>query len=103
MPAPTPTVSTSGVPESPSRKVSRPRRSRSMRRSTTEIQTTLLPDPQYQRETVESTQAKLDQDYNFLYNLVKVREEQQGKCSLMLMEFELRLKCNMIYIVKLDI
>uniref|UniRef100_A0A4W6DIZ9 Spectrin beta, non-erythrocytic 5 n=1 Tax=Lates calcarifer TaxID=8187 RepID=A0A4W6DIZ9_LATCA len=70
--APPPT-STSGVPESSSRKLSCPRRSRSMRRSTTEIQTTGLPDPQYQRDTVESTQTGLDQDYNSLYNLVKTR------------------------------
>lgn len=79
--APPPT-STSGVPESSSRKLSCPRRSRSMRRSTTEIQTTGLPDPQYQRDTVESTQTGLDQDYNSLYNLVKVREGQHGRCSL---------------------
>ncbi|XP_020497621.2 spectrin beta chain, non-erythrocytic 5 [Labrus bergylta] len=70
-PPPTPAASTNGVPESSSRKLSCPRRRRSMRRSTTEIQTTWLLDPQYQRETVESTQASLDQDYNFLYNLVK--------------------------------
>lgn len=49
-----------------------------MRRSTTEIQTPLLPDPQYQRDTVESTQAALDRDYNSLYSLVKVREGQRG-------------------------
>ncbi|XP_028993920.1 spectrin beta chain, non-erythrocytic 1 isoform X2 [Betta splendens] len=72
-PAPSPLVSTSRMPGSPDRKISRPRRSRSMRRGTTEIQRTTLPDPQYQRETVESTQAELDQDYNFLYNLVKSR------------------------------
>uniref|UniRef100_A0A3Q1IZP4 Calponin-homology (CH) domain-containing protein n=1 Tax=Anabas testudineus TaxID=64144 RepID=A0A3Q1IZP4_ANATE len=70
-PAPTTSVSTNVASESQSRKVSRPRRSRSMRRSTTEIQTTLLPDPQYQRDTVENTQAELDQDYNSLYNVVK--------------------------------
>uniref|UniRef100_UPI0037E8FE98 spectrin beta chain, non-erythrocytic 5 n=1 Tax=Semicossyphus pulcher TaxID=241346 RepID=UPI0037E8FE98 len=70
-PPPTPPVSTNGVSESPSRKLSRPRRSRSMRRCTTEIQTTWLSDPQYQRETVESTQASLDRDYNSLYNMVK--------------------------------
>ncbi|XP_040917192.1 spectrin beta chain, non-erythrocytic 2 [Toxotes jaculatrix] len=68
---PTPPVSTNGVPESPNRKLSRPKRSRSMRRSTTEIQTTWLPDPQYERDTVESTQTRLDQDFNSLYNLVK--------------------------------
>lgn len=43
-----------------------------MRRGTAEIQTTTLPDPQYQRDTVEGTQASLDQDYNSLYKLVKV-------------------------------
>ncbi|XP_071354370.1 spectrin beta chain, non-erythrocytic 5 [Trachinotus anak] len=68
---PTPPVSTNGVAESPTGKLSRRRRSRSMRRSTTEIQTTMLPDPQYQRDTVESTQTALDQDYHSLYNLVK--------------------------------
>ncbi|XP_041668259.1 spectrin beta chain, non-erythrocytic 5 [Cheilinus undulatus] len=70
-PPPTPPASTNGIPESPTRKTSRPRRSRSMRRSTTELQTSWLPDPQYQRETVESTQAGLDRDYNSLYSLVK--------------------------------
>ncbi|XP_008275361.1 spectrin beta chain, non-erythrocytic 5 [Stegastes partitus] len=70
-PPPTPPASTNGVPASPTRKLSRPRRSRSMRRGTAEIQTTWLPDAQYQRDTVESTQASLDQDYNSLYNLVK--------------------------------
>ncbi|XP_036927334.1 spectrin beta chain, non-erythrocytic 5 isoform X2 [Acanthopagrus latus] len=63
--------STNSVAGSPSGKLSRPRRSRSMRRGTAEIQTTWLPDPQYQRDTVESTRASLDQDYNSLYNLVK--------------------------------
>ncbi|XP_054861726.1 spectrin beta chain, non-erythrocytic 5 isoform X3 [Amphiprion ocellaris] len=70
-PPSTPPVSTNDVPESPSRKLSRPRRSRSMRRSTTEIQTAWMPDLQYQRDTVEETQAGLDQDYNSLYSLVK--------------------------------
>lgn len=52
-----------------------------MRRGTAEIQTTWLPDAQYQRDTVESTQAGLDQDYNSLLNLVKVTGH-HGKCSL---------------------
>nr|XP_046269773.1 spectrin beta chain, non-erythrocytic 5 [Scatophagus argus] len=70
--APPPTsTSTNSVQESPGRKLSRPRRSRSMRRGTAEIQTTWLPDPQYQRDTVESTQAGLEQHYNSLYSLVK--------------------------------
>lgn len=43
-----------------------------MRRGTSEIQTTWLQDPQYQRDTVENTQASLDQDFYSLYNLVKV-------------------------------
>lgn len=46
-----------------------------MRRSTTEIQTASLPDPQYQRDTVDGTQTSLDQEYHSLYNLVKVGEE----------------------------
>lgn len=79
-PPPKPPASTNGVPEGQSRKLSRPRRRRSMRRGTAEIQTTWLPDPQYQRDTVESTQASLDKDYNFLCNLVKV-PGQHGKCS----------------------
>ncbi|XP_029317025.1 LOW QUALITY PROTEIN: spectrin beta chain, non-erythrocytic 5 [Cottoperca gobio] len=70
-PPSSPPVSTNGEPESPNRMLSRPRSSRSMRRVTAESQTTCLPDPQYQRETVESTQASLDRDYNSLYNLVK--------------------------------
>ncbi|XP_030248101.1 spectrin beta chain, non-erythrocytic 5 [Sparus aurata] len=68
---PPPPPSTNSVAGSPSGKLSRPRRSRSMRRGTAEIQTTWLPDPQYQRDTVESTRASLDQDYNSLYSLVK--------------------------------
>ncbi|KAK2826814.1 hypothetical protein Q5P01_021028 [Channa striata] len=72
-PPPTTPTSTSAGPESPGRKPSRPRRRRSMRRSTSEIQTTQLPDPQYQRDTVEGTQARLDQDYNSLFDLVKLK------------------------------
>ncbi|XP_054470225.1 LOW QUALITY PROTEIN: spectrin beta chain, non-erythrocytic 5 [Anoplopoma fimbria] len=72
-PPASPPVSTNGVPESPSRKLSRPRRSRSMRRGTAEIQTTWLLDPQYQRDTVESTQAGLDRDYNSLFHLVTTK------------------------------
>ncbi|KAM7376448.1 hypothetical protein PAMP_006181 [Pampus punctatissimus] len=68
-----PPALSNGVPESPNRKLNRPRRSRSMRRGTAEIQTTWLPDPHYQRDTVESTQANLDQDYNSLCNLVKLK------------------------------
>ncbi|XP_030614955.1 spectrin beta chain, non-erythrocytic 5 [Archocentrus centrarchus] len=70
---PTPPVSANDTPETSSKKLSRPRRRRSMRRSTGEIKTAWLPDPQYQRDTVESTQASLDQEYKFLYNLVKTK------------------------------
>uniref|UniRef100_A0A3B4GB01 Spectrin beta chain, non-erythrocytic 5-like n=1 Tax=Pundamilia nyererei TaxID=303518 RepID=A0A3B4GB01_9CICH len=73
VPPPTPPASANDMPESSSKKLSRPRRKRSMRRGTAEIQTTLLPDPEYQRDTVESTQGRLDQEYNFLYNLVKTK------------------------------
>ncbi|KAM6918067.1 spectrin beta chain, non-erythrocytic 5 [Lycodopsis pacificus] len=68
-----PTSSANGVPESPSRKSSLPRRSRSMCRGTAEIQTTWLPDPHYQRDTVESTQSGLDRDYNSLFLLVTTK------------------------------
>ncbi|XP_054653046.1 spectrin beta chain, non-erythrocytic 1 isoform X2 [Dunckerocampus dactyliophorus] len=76
---PTLPASAKGVTDNQSRKLSRPRLSRSMRRGTAEIQTAWLPDPQYQRDTVEQTQARLDQDYKTLCNLVqsklKVLEE----------------------------
>lgn len=52
-----------------------------MRRSTTEIQTTSLPDPQYQRDTVDSTQSTLDQEYHSLYNLVKVGEQREREAA----------------------
>lgn len=73
-PPPAPAPANSAAP-SPNKKSSRLRRSRSLRRGTAEIQTAWLPDPQYQRETVESTQASLDQDFNSLYNLLKVQEK----------------------------
>ncbi|CAN9501902.1 unnamed protein product [Ophioblennius macclurei] len=74
--APPPLTSTdstaNGAMESLGRKLSRPRRRRrSMRRSTLELQTTPLPDPQYQRETVENMQAGLDQDYRLLCDTLK--------------------------------
>ncbi|XP_060938197.1 spectrin beta chain, non-erythrocytic 2 [Limanda limanda] len=69
-PPPTP-AGTNGVPVSPERKASRPRRTHSKRRSTTEIQTSWLPDPQYQRDTVDRTQTQLDQDYKSLLTLLK--------------------------------
>ncbi|XP_077945298.1 spectrin beta chain, non-erythrocytic 5 isoform X2 [Gasterosteus aculeatus] len=66
LPAPAPPTSTGGRPN-------RPRRSRSMRRVTAEIQTPLLPDPQYRREAVESTQAALDRDYGALLHLLTTK------------------------------
>ncbi|XP_024910886.1 spectrin beta chain, non-erythrocytic 5 isoform X2 [Cynoglossus semilaevis] len=62
---------TTGPPDGLSKKRSRPRRRRSLRNNTGEIQTTCLPDPQYQRQTVEGTQAQLQQEFDSLYNLVK--------------------------------
>lgn len=73
--APPPTsASTNHVAENQNVPLSRVKRSRSTRRRTAEIQTTWEQDPEYQRDTVESTQANLHQDYNFLYHLVKVSE-----------------------------
>ncbi|XP_068456287.1 spectrin beta chain, non-erythrocytic 5 [Clinocottus analis] len=68
-PPTSPPVSTNGAPESPSR----PRRRRSTRRGTAEIQTAWLPDPQYQRDAVESAQAELDRDYSALFQLVTTK------------------------------
>ncbi|XP_067099877.1 spectrin beta chain, non-erythrocytic 5 [Osmerus mordax] len=68
------TPPTNGVSKPESGKLtSRPRRSRSMRRGTAEIQTAWIPDPHYQRNTIQSTQSSLDEDYNSLYNLAKSR------------------------------
>nr|XP_057947283.1 spectrin beta chain, non-erythrocytic 5-like isoform X2 [Doryrhamphus excisus] len=76
---PTSPAPAKGITDNQSRNLSRPRRSRSMHRGTSEIQTTWLPDPQYQKDTVEQTQARLDQDYKTLCHLVqsklKVLEE----------------------------
>lgn len=63
---------TNGEPESAKKKVSRPRRTRSMRRGTAEISTSSLPDPHFQKDTIESTQNSLEQDFNSLYNLAQV-------------------------------
>ncbi|XP_056867453.1 spectrin beta chain, non-erythrocytic 5 isoform X2 [Takifugu flavidus] len=64
-------TSTNHVAETQSVKSSRVKRSRSTRRRTAEIQTTWQQDPEYQRDTLESTQANLHQDYDFLNHLVK--------------------------------
>ncbi|XP_043119308.1 spectrin beta chain, non-erythrocytic 5 isoform X2 [Puntigrus tetrazona] len=64
-----------GEPESPKKKVSRPRRTRSMRRGTAEISTSSLPDPHFQKDTIESTQRRLEQDFNSLYNLAQSKNK----------------------------
>lgn len=63
---------TNGLPESPKRKVSCPRRTRSMRRWTAEISASSLPDAHFQKDTIESTQSSLENDFNSLYNLAQV-------------------------------
>nr|XP_029543639.1 spectrin beta chain, non-erythrocytic 5 [Oncorhynchus nerka] len=71
----TPPPSTNGVTESPTKRVNRARRRRSMRRGTAEIQSSSIPDPHYQRETIESAQSSLDRDFNSLHNLANSRRK----------------------------
>ncbi|XP_077095863.1 spectrin beta chain, non-erythrocytic 5 isoform X1 [Siphateles boraxobius] len=66
---------TNGLPESPKRKVSRPRRTRSMRRGTAELSASSLPDAHFQKDTVESTQSSLEKDFNSLYNLAQSKNK----------------------------
>ncbi|XP_026142105.1 spectrin beta chain, non-erythrocytic 5 isoform X1 [Carassius auratus] len=66
---------TNGEPDSPKKNVSRPRRTRSMRRGTAEISTSTLPDPHFQKDTIESTQSSLEQDFNSLYNLAQSKNK----------------------------
>lgn len=63
-----------GVKGSPLTKVSRPRRSRSMRRGTTEIQFSSAtgPDPHLDPDTIRSTQSELDSEFNTLLRLAQV-------------------------------
>ncbi|XP_028831275.1 spectrin beta chain, non-erythrocytic 5 isoform X2 [Denticeps clupeoides] len=63
-PTPSPT---NGVSES--RKVSRPRRSCSMRRGTAEMSNKWVPDPHFQKETIEKTQRELEQEFSSLSQL----------------------------------
>ncbi|KAI1895008.1 hypothetical protein AGOR_G00101700 [Albula goreensis] len=58
--------------ESPAR-VSQPRRSRSMRRGTTEISSSMLPDPHFQEDTIHTAQSQLDRDYHSLSRLAQSR------------------------------
>uniref|UniRef100_A0A8C8K4M3 Spectrin beta chain, non-erythrocytic 5 n=1 Tax=Oncorhynchus tshawytscha TaxID=74940 RepID=A0A8C8K4M3_ONCTS len=69
----TPPPSTNGVTESPTKRVNRAHRRRSMRLGTAEIQSSSIPDPHYQRETIESAQSSLDRDFNSLHNLANSR------------------------------
>ncbi|KAK2878694.1 hypothetical protein Q8A67_019485 [Cirrhinus molitorella] len=70
-----PPETANGEAESPKKKVSRPRRTRSMRRGTAEISTSSLPDPHFQKDTIESTQSSLEQDFNSLYNLAQSKNK----------------------------
>ncbi|XP_057715583.1 spectrin beta chain, non-erythrocytic 5 isoform X1 [Corythoichthys intestinalis] len=96
-PAPAPSnspASTNGIVNIQGRRFIRLSRRRSTYHSTSEIQTPWAPDPQYQRATVEMTQAQLDEDYmsmcNLLESKVKILEEMvllhrfYGRCQ----EFE---------------
>ncbi|CAB1331140.1 unnamed protein product [Coregonus sp. 'balchen'] len=58
-----------------STRVNRARRRRSIRRGTAEIQSSSIPDPHYQRETIESTQSNLDRDFNSLHSLANSRRK----------------------------
>ncbi|XP_050989413.1 spectrin beta chain, non-erythrocytic 5 isoform X1 [Labeo rohita] len=70
-----PPETANGEAESPKKKVSRPRRTRSMRRGTAEISSSSLPDPHFQKDTIESTQSSLEQDFNSLYNLAQSKNK----------------------------
>ncbi|XP_053365454.1 spectrin beta chain, non-erythrocytic 5 isoform X1 [Clarias gariepinus] len=69
----TPPAPISTVPESQTRKVSRPRRTRSMRRGTAEIAITSMPDPHFQKDTIENTQSSLEKDFNSLCQLLQYK------------------------------
>ncbi|XP_017558803.1 spectrin beta chain, non-erythrocytic 5 isoform X2 [Pygocentrus nattereri] len=70
-----PPVPTNGVPESQTWKVSRPRRTRSMRRGTAEISSASIPDPHFQKDTIESTQSSLEKDFDNLYHLAQSKRK----------------------------
>ncbi|XP_036450101.1 spectrin beta chain, non-erythrocytic 5 isoform X2 [Colossoma macropomum] len=70
-----PPAPTNGVPESQMRKVSRPRRTRSMRRGTAEISSASIPDPHFQKDTIESTQSRLEKDFDSLYQLAQSKRK----------------------------
>ncbi|XP_066510159.1 spectrin beta chain, non-erythrocytic 5 [Hoplias malabaricus] len=70
-----PPAHTNGVPESQLQKVSRPRRTRSMRRGTAEISTTSIPDPHFQKDTIEDTQSSLEKNFNSLNQLAQSKRK----------------------------
>ena len=43
-----------------------------MRRGTAEISSASIPDPHFQKDTIESTQNSLEKDFNSLYQLAQV-------------------------------
>lgn len=90
---PAPTV----APENQTRKVSRPRRTRSMRRGTAEISTSSLPDPHFQKDTIENTQSSLEKDFNSLCQLLQVNEDSQTHTFL---TYKSKKKQHFIYIYK---
>ncbi|KAK3538029.1 hypothetical protein QTP70_027382 [Hemibagrus guttatus] len=70
-----PPAPTDVAPENQTRKVSRPRRTRSMRRGTAEISTFSLPDPHFQKDTIENTQSSLEKDFNNLCQLLQYKRK----------------------------
>ncbi|XP_034163832.2 spectrin beta chain, non-erythrocytic 5 [Pangasianodon hypophthalmus] len=70
-----PTAPTNVAAENQTRKVSRPRRTRSMRRGTAEISTTSIPDPHFQKDTIENTQSSLEKDFNSLCQLLQYKRK----------------------------
>ncbi|KAK1793411.1 hypothetical protein P4O66_011796, partial [Electrophorus voltai] len=63
------------APKSVRQEVSRPRRSRSTRRSTAEVTSASMPDPHFQKDTIEKTQSDLEKDFNSLYELAQSKKK----------------------------
>ncbi|KAG7328102.1 hypothetical protein KOW79_008046 [Hemibagrus wyckioides] len=70
-----PPAPTNVAPENQTRKVSRPRRTRSMRRGTAEISTSSLPDPHFQKDNIENTQSSLEKEFNNLCQLLQYKRK----------------------------
>lgn len=71
------TVTDYTVEDSPSRRVSKPRRSRSMRRGTTEIHfsSQMEPDEDFNRANIENSQKNIDSSYADLCQLAEARRK----------------------------